>query len=50
MLHGVRSWNVDLLHDLFESSIIQNIMNIHIPQTRAADKWSWAPSPSGIFQ
>jgi exonuclease III len=49
MLPGVRSWNVDLLYDLFEPSTVQSILSIHIPQIRAADKWTWAPAASGLF-
>ena len=49
MLPGVRLWNVDLLGDLFDLTIVRNIIGIHIPRTRGADKWSWAPSPSGLF-
>jgi hypothetical protein len=40
---------VHLLHDLFSPSTVQNILNIHLPQIAAFDKWCWSPSPSGKF-
>ncbi|XP_059451038.1 uncharacterized protein LOC132181824 [Corylus avellana] len=49
MLPGERSWNVDLLRDLFSPSTVSSILSIHISQVSSADKWSWAPSPSGLF-
>jgi hypothetical protein len=48
-LTGQRSWNFDLLIDLFDSVSVQNILQIHIPHANSKDKWSWIPSPSGIF-
>jgi hypothetical protein len=48
-LPSVWSWNVDLLHDLFEPFTVQSILSIHIPQIRAADQWTWAPAASGLF-
>jgi hypothetical protein len=49
ILPSVRYWNLQLLYDLFDPDSIQNILNIHIPQVISFDKWSWAPSPSGLF-
>jgi hypothetical protein len=49
ILPGVRAWNSQLLYDLFDTDSVQNILNIHIPQVTSFDKWSWAPSPSGLF-
>jgi hypothetical protein len=49
LLNSSRSWNVDLLHDLFYPLTIQNILSIHIPQIISKDKWTWVPSPSGTF-
>jgi hypothetical protein len=49
MLPGDRLWNVDLLGDLFDLTTVRNILGIHIPRTIGADKWSWAPSPLGLF-
>jgi hypothetical protein len=49
LLPGVRDWNVDLLRDLFSPSTVSSILSIHIPQVCSADKWSWVPSPSGLF-
>jgi hypothetical protein len=46
---GVRSWNSQLLCDLFDPDLVHNILNIHIPQVTSFDKWSWAPSPLGLF-
>jgi hypothetical protein len=44
-----RLWNVDLLHDLFDPLTIQNILQILLPCISTEEKWSWIPSPSGIF-
>ena len=49
LLTNSRSWNVDLLHDLFDPPSVQNNLSIHILQTRSEDKWTWAPSPSSTF-
>ena len=49
LLPGDRSWNVDLLGDLFYPPTVQNILGIQFPQTRAVDKWVWAPSTCGLF-
>jgi hypothetical protein len=49
LLFGDRSWNVDLFGDLFDPPTVQNILGIHIPRTRVVDKWSWAPSSSGLL-
>jgi len=49
ILPSARSWNSRLLYDLCDPDSIQNILNIHIPQVISFDKWSWAPSPSGLF-
>jgi exonuclease III len=49
MLPGERAWNVDLLRDLFSPPTVSSILSIHIPQVSSADKWSWVPSPSGLF-
>jgi len=40
ILPGVRSWNLQLLYDLFDPNSVQNILNIHIPQVTSLDKWS----------
>jgi hypothetical protein len=48
-LPGDKSWNVDLLYDLFEPSTVQCILQIHIPRSNIGDKWSWIPSSSGTF-
>jgi hypothetical protein len=49
LLASSQSWNVDLLHDLFDPQSVQNILSIHFPHTRFEDKWTWAPSPSSTF-
>jgi hypothetical protein len=49
ILPGGRSWNSQLLCDLFDPGLVKNILNIHIPQVIFFDRWSWAPSPSGLF-
>ena len=49
LLPGSRLWNVDLLGDLFDPPTVRNILSIHIPRSSGIDKWSWAPSPSGLF-
>jgi hypothetical protein len=48
ILLGGRSWNSQLLCDMFDPDSVQNILNIHIPQVTSFDKWSWAPSPLGF--
>jgi hypothetical protein len=48
-LPGSRSWNEDLLQDLFDPATVQSILQIHIPRTSNGDKWSWIPSLSGTF-
>jgi len=45
ILLGGRSWNSQLLCDMFDPDSVQNILNIHIPQVTSFDKWSWAKSP-----
>jgi hypothetical protein len=49
LLLGSRLWNVDLLGDLFDPPTVKNILSIHIPRSSGNDKWSWAPSPTGLF-
>jgi hypothetical protein len=49
LLPSVRAWNVDLLRDLFSPSTVSSILSIHIPQVSSADKWTWVPSPTGLF-
>ncbi|GLT59036.1 hypothetical protein SLA2020_318810 [Shorea laevis] len=46
---GSRSWNLQLLSDLFDPPTVQSIISIHLPQNFAFDKWSWVASPSGRF-
>ncbi|GLT70458.1 hypothetical protein SLA2020_425380 [Shorea laevis] len=49
MLPGCRSWNSSLLRDLFDSTLVQHILSIHIPTICSFDTWVWAPSSSGHF-
>jgi hypothetical protein len=49
LLPGSRLWNVDLLGDLFDPPPVRNILSIHIPRSSGNDKWSWVPSPTGLF-
>jgi hypothetical protein len=49
IVEGERSWNYDLLTDLFDPSSVQSILSIHLPQISSFDKWTWAPSSSGQF-
>jgi hypothetical protein len=49
IIQGDRTWNIQLLHYLFEPSTIQCILSIHLSQTNILDKWTWAPASSGLF-
>ncbi|GLT65296.1 hypothetical protein SLA2020_377350 [Shorea laevis] len=49
IIPGERSWNINLLEDLFSPSTAQHILSIHLPQISSFDKWSCVPSPSGQF-
>ena len=44
-----RSWNVSLLHDLFDMDSVSQIQKIHISQQVDADRWIWTPAISGQF-
>jgi hypothetical protein len=44
-----RSWNVSLLHDLFDIDSVIQIQKIHIPQLVDNDRWIWTPAVSGQF-
>ena len=44
-----RSWNRHLMEDLFDSTSVQCILSIHLPQINSFDKWIWAPSSAGLF-
>jgi hypothetical protein len=38
IIPGARSWNLQLLCDLFDPGSVQNILNIHVPQVISFDK------------
>jgi hypothetical protein len=44
-----RSWNSLLLHDLFDSNTVLQIENLHLSQVPSQDRWTWVPSPNGVF-
>jgi hypothetical protein len=49
MLPSSQTWNLHLLHDLFDASKVQNILSIHLLPCPSFNKWYWVPSCSGIF-
>ena len=42
-----KSWNVSLLHDLFDIDSVTQIQKIHITQLVDNDRWIWTPAVSG---
>ncbi|XP_060974712.1 uncharacterized protein LOC133039780 [Cannabis sativa] len=49
MVIGERSWDVELLNDMFEERDINLIRSIQLSQTRDIDGWCWNMEPSGFY-
>uniref|UniRef100_A0A2N9HH03 Reverse transcriptase domain-containing protein n=1 Tax=Fagus sylvatica TaxID=28930 RepID=A0A2N9HH03_FAGSY len=44
-----RSWNLSLLHELFDETSVDAITKIPIPSTPSPDKLVWIHEPKGLF-
>ncbi|XP_060969468.1 uncharacterized protein LOC133036755 [Cannabis sativa] len=49
MITGERSWDVELLNDMFEERDVNLIRGIQLSQSRAANGWYWNMESSGFY-
>ncbi|GMY05014.1 putative ribonuclease h protein, partial [Fagus crenata] len=43
------TWNIPILHEVFEHDSIHKIQQIPLPDTRNGDGFSWKPHSTGVF-
>jgi len=45
-----RTWNIPLIHNMFDTYSAQQILNIHLPLSHTPDRWIWAPPIAQFFE